>query len=251
MEVVYSIFMFLFGIVFGSFFNVVGLRVPKGESIVTPPSHCTNCNRRLTVVDLVPVFSYILLRGKCRTCGSKISPIYFITEFVTGLLFVFSYIQLGISLELGVILLFISLLMIIFVSDMAYMEIPDKVLSFFLPFLMLGRVLSPLNPWWDTIVGAVVGFGVLFLIAIISNGKMGGGDIKLFFLIGLVLGTINTLLTLFIASIIGLFLGTIQLYLQKKGLREGFPFGPSICLASVIVYFYGEVMIKWYLNFLL
>src|SRR5690606_18567669 len=110
----------------------------------------------------------------------------------------------GITVELAVALLFISLLAIIVVSDIAYMLIPDKVLLFFLPLLVLGRVFSPLEPWWDPFVGAIVGFGILFLIAIISKGGMGGGDIKLFFLIGLVLGTIQTLMTLFFASVIGM-----------------------------------------------
>ena len=104
MEIAYSIFFFIFGIVFGSFYNVVGLRVPKKESIVSPPSHCTSCQRRLTALDLVPIFSYIFLRGKCRTCGVKISPIYMATELLTGVLFAFSYWKLGFSAELVVAL---------------------------------------------------------------------------------------------------------------------------------------------------
>lgn len=174
-------FFFLFGIVFGSFFNVVGLRIPKNESIITPPSHCPNCQRRLTAIDLVPVFSYICLRGKCRTCEAKISPIYVVSELATGLLFAFSYIQLGLSIELAIALFFISLLAIIVVSDLKYMIIPDKVLLFFLPLLILGRFVSPIEPWWDAFLGGAVGFGILLLIAVISKGGMGGGDIKLFF----------------------------------------------------------------------
>lgn len=246
MEVVYSVYFFLFGIVLGSFYNVVGLRIPKGESIVSPPSHCTSCNRRLTAIDLVPVFSYIFLSGKCRTCGAKISPIYFLMELVTGLLFVFSYLQLGLSIELVVALFFISLLVIIVVSDIAYMIIPDKVLLFFLPFLIIGRIVSPLDAWWDAILGAVVGFGILLLIAVISKGGMGGGDIKLFFLIGLVLGTVNTLMTLFVASVIGMIIGFIVLKVRGQGRKTPVPFGPSIALAAVIVYFYGELMVDWY-----
>lgn len=250
MEVVYSIFFFLFGIVFGSFYNVVGLRIPKGESIVTPPSHCTNCHRRLTVVDLVPVLSYIVLRGKCRTCGAKISPIYFFMELITGLLFVFSYLQLGLSLEFVIALFFISMLVIIVVSDIVYMIIPNKVLLFFLPLFIIGRVISPLNVWWDSILAAFVGYGILLLIALISKGGMGGGDMKLFFLIGIVMGTLNTLLTLFIASIIGLIIGSFLLIIQKKGRKTPFPFGPSIAIAAVIVYFYGESIVDWYWDLL-
>lgn len=246
MEIVYTVFFGVLGLVFGSFFNVVGLRVPKNESIVTPPSHCTTCGRQLTVIDLVPVLSYVLLRGKCRNCGASISWVYPAFELATGLLFAFAYWQLGLSIELAVALVFISLLVIIVVSDFAYMLIPDKVLLFFLPLLVVGRILSPLTVWWDSLLGAVVGFSILYLIAIISRGGMGGGDIKLFFLLGLVLGTLHTLLTLFLASVIGMIVGIIVLRVRHQGRRTPIPFGPSIALAAVLVYFYGEQMIDWY-----
>ncbi|SCX89275.1 MULTISPECIES: A24 family peptidase [unclassified Lysinibacillus] len=249
MEMAYTIFLFLFGLVFGSFYNVVGLRVPQKESIVQPPSHCTKCQRQLTALDLVPVLSYVFLGGKCRSCGNKIAWIYPVMELLTGLLFAFAYRQLGWSIEFIVALFFISLLVIIVVSDIAYMLIPNKVLLFFLPFLIIGRVLSPLTPWWDCAVGAVVGFGILYSIAVISNGGMGGGDIKLFFLIGLVLGTMHTLLTLFIAAVIGMIVGLVVLTKNKQGRKTPIPFGPSIALAAIIVYFYGDSLIDWYLGF--
>lgn len=250
MEIMYTIFAGIFGLVFGSFYNVVGLRVPKKESIVTPPSHCVHCNRRLSAIELVPVFSYIFLRGKCRTCGVKVSPIYAVTELVTGLLFAFATWQLGITWELAVALLFISLLVIINVSDIAYMLIPDKILLFFLPLLIIGRILSPLDPWWDSIAGAALGFSILLLIAVISKGGMGGGDIKLFLLIGLVLGTFNTLLTLFLASVIGMIVGIVILKIRGKGRKTPVPFGPSIAIAAIIVYFYGDQLIDMYINLL-
>lgn len=249
LEMAYTIFIFLFGLVFGSFYNVVGLRVPQKESIVHPPSHCPKCQRRLTVLDLVPVLSYVFLGGKCRSCGNKISWVYPFIELMTGVLFAFAYWQLGWGIELIVAFFFISLLVIIVVSDLAYMLIPDKVLIFFLPLLAIGRVLSPLTPWWDSLVGAVVGFGILYIIAVLSNGGMGGGDIKLFFLIGLVLGTIDTLLTLFLAAVIGMIVGITVLSKNKQGRKTPIPFGPSIALAAVIVYFYGDLLINWYLGF--
>ncbi|MEK5216300.1 prepilin peptidase [Psychrobacillus sp. FSL H8-0487] len=248
MEFVILCLFFIYGLVFGSFFNVVGLRVPKGESIVRPPSHCTVCDRNLTVKDLVPVFSYVFLKGKCRGCGTKIHWMYPVMELATGLLFAFAYYQLGFTLELVVALLFISLLVIITVSDIAYMLIPDKILLFFLIPLIVLRVFEPLSPWWDSIVGAVVGFGVLFLIAIVSKGGMGGGDIKLFFVIGLVLGWVPTLLTLFLASIIGTVIGVISLRRTKQGRKTPIPFGPSIAIAAIIAYFYGESLVDWYVN---
>lgn len=250
MYIAYTIIFFVFGLVLGSFYNVIGLRIPKKESIVTPSSHCTSCQRRLTALDLIPILSYIFLRGKCRQCGVEISPIYMLTEVLTGVLFAFSYWQLGFTAELAVALLFISLLIIINVSDMVYMLIPDKILLFFLPLLIIGRMFSPLSPWWDSIVGAVIGFGILYLIAVVSKGGMGGGDIKLFFLIGIVLGTVNSLLTLFLASFIGMIAGIIVLKVRKQGRKTPLPFGPSIAIAAVIVYFYGEALVDWYWNIL-
>lgn len=246
MNMVYTVFFGLFGLVFGSFYNVVGLRVPKSESIVTPPSHCTKCGRQLTLLDLVPVLSYVFLGGKCRGCGERISWVYPVFELMTGVLFAFSYWQLGFSYELAVALLFVSLLVIIVVSDFAYMLIPDKVLLFFLPLLIVGRLVSPLDTWWDSLLGAVVGFAILYFIAVLSRGGMGGGDIKLFFLIGLVLGALHTLLTLFLASVIGMIVGIIVLRVRNQGRRTPVPFGPSIALAAVLVYFYGDTMIDWY-----
>ncbi|MFJ7735038.1 prepilin peptidase [Lysinibacillus sp. NPDC097287] len=248
MEIVYTSMVFVFGLVFGSFFNLVGLRVPMKESIVAPTSHCMTCQRQLKVLDLVPVLSFLCLAGKCRGCGQKISWIYPFMELVTGVLFAFAYWQLGFSAEFAVAILFISLLVIIVVSDVAYMLIPDKVLLFFLPLLVIGRMVSPLTPWWDSLLGAFVLFGILYSIAVLSRGGMGGGDIKLFFLIGLVLGTLGSLLTLFLAAVIGMIVGIVVLRSRGQGRKTPVPFGPSIALAAIIVYFYGDVMTNWYLG---
>lgn len=250
MEIVYAVFFMIFGLVFGSFFNVVGLRIPKGESIIFPPSHCEECKRRLTAIDLVPVFSYLLLRGKCRSCGSKIGFFHPLMELITGLLFALAYLHFGFTLELVVAILFISLLIIITVSDIVYMLIPDKVLLPFGILLIISRIFSPLDPWWDMFVGAFVGFSILFLIAFVSKGGMGGGDIKLFFVIGLVLGFKLTILALFVSSIVGLVAGVSQLLWQKKGRKHPVPFGPWIALGSIVTYFYGTKILEWYTNLL-
>lgn len=246
MNMVWIILFFIYGSVFGSFFNVVGLRVPKKESIVSPPSHCTICNRKLGLLDLIPIFSYVVLRGKCKGCGQKISPMYPLMEFTTGVLYAFAYYQIGFSLELIIALLFVSLLVIITVSDLSYMIIPDKVLlPFAIAFLIL-RWIIPTSPWWDSLLGAAVGFAVLFFIAIVSKGGMGGGDIKLFFVIGLVLGTMNTLLTLFLASLIGSVVGIYVLKKTGKGRKTPVAFGPSIAVAALISYFFGADFVEWY-----
>lgn len=224
MIIVYALFFFIFGLVFGSFFNVVGLRVPKGESIVSPPSHCTNCQRRLTTRDLVPVLSFLFLKGKCRKCETKIHWVYPLTEFVTAFLFTLAYLELGLNPELIIALLFISLLIIITVSDIAYMLIPNKILLVFGVLLVVGRFFIQSNPWWDSIVGAFGGFLILLLVAILSKGGIGGGDIKLFFIIGLVLGIYSTLLALFLASVIGLIVGVVLLNYRKQGRKTPIPF---------------------------
>lgn len=178
---VMMVFFFVLGCLFGSFYNVVGLRVPKGESILRPNSHCPACGKDLTWYDLIPVFSFLLLKGRCRYCGEKISPLYPVMETVTGFLFALSYHERGISFELVVAFMFVSLLVIVTVSDLAYMIIPDKILAFFLLLFLFLLILSPRTPWWDSLVGAGVGFTVLYVLAVISRGGMGGGDIKLFF----------------------------------------------------------------------
>jgi len=246
MDMMYTIIFGIFGLVLGSFYNVVGLRVPKGESIVNPPSHCTSCGKRLTAFELIPVLSYLIQRGKCKGCGVKVSPIYCFTEIVTALLFALCYVKFGFTAELAVALLFVSLLVIINVSDIAYMLIPNKILLFFLPFLIVSRIVSPLEPWWDSLLGAVIGFSVLLLIAVVSKGGMGGGDIKLFLLIGLVLGTIHTLLTLFLASVVGMIVGGIVLKVRGQGRKTPLPFGPSIAVGALLAYFYGDQLIEWY-----
>nr|WP_106784530.1 A24 family peptidase [Lysinibacillus timonensis] len=248
MEYSITILAFLFGMIFGSFFNVVGLRVPLKMSVAYPPSHCTKCMHRLNALDLVPIFSYLFLKGKCRYCGTKVSPVYLMTELATGFLFAFAYWHFRFTPELAVALVFISLLAIIVVTDIAYMLIPDKVLLFFLPLLIVGRIFSPSEPWWDSLLGPVVGFTILFLVALLSKGGMGGGDIKLFFLIGLTLGTAGTLVTLFFASVIGLIVGFILLKVRGQDRKQPIPFGPSIAIAALIVYFYGDIIIEWYIG---
>lgn len=247
MTITYTVFFFIFGLVFGSFFNVVGLRIPKKESIAYPPSHCTKCNRQLTALDLVPVFSYLFLRGKCRSCGEKIHWVYPLMEAVTGILFALSFWHFGFTPELIIAILFVSMLVIITVSDIAYMLIPDKVLLPFGIALLVLRFFIPLDPWWDSLLGAAAGFLILLLISVVSRGGMGGGDIKLFFVIGLVLGTAGTLMTLFFASLIGAVVGIIILRKTGQGRKTPIPFGPSIAAGAVIVYLYGDWLLNWYM----
>ncbi|OCA91260.1 prepilin peptidase [Bacillus sp. FJAT-27225] len=241
--------LFLYGITFGSFFNVVGLRVPNGQSIVSPGSACPNCGHKLKAHELIPVFSYVFQWGKCRGCGSRISPIYPIMEFLTGILFVLAPVLLGWSWELIIAWTLISLFIIITVSDINYMLIPDKILLVFAGIFLFERILWPLSPWWDSLLGAAAGFLLLLLIAYVSKGGMGGGDIKLYALIGFVVGTKLMFLSFFLATLFGAVFGIVGILSKKIKKREPIPFGPFIALATLVAYFFGNQLIDLYLSF--
>lgn len=231
----------------GSFFNVVGLRVPSNQSIMLPGSHCINCKKPIKSFDMIPVLSFSLLKGKCRSCKQKISGLYPLIELFTGVLFLSSYVSFGWSVELIGSLLVISLLMIIFVSDIVYMLIPDKILLFFTPLFIIYRIFVPTAPWWDAWLGAILGFLFLQLIAVVSRGGMGGGDIKLFALLGIMFGWKGILLLLFLSSLFGSIIGVVLLATKKVQRKEFIPFGPFIVIAAIVTLFFGVEIMGWYL----
>ncbi|WP_400242647.1 A24 family peptidase [Niallia sp. JL1B1071] len=241
---------FLYGLLFGSFFNVVGLRIPVNQSIVSPRSACPKCGHTLSWYELIPVLSYIFQKGKCSQCKAAISLIYPIVELITGLLFILAPFTLGWSSELVVAWTLISLLMIILVSDLAYMIIPDKVLVIFTIIFIIVKIIIPQNTWIFSISGAAVGFFLLLFLAVISKGGMGGGDIKLFTVIGFVLGPKLVLLAFFLASLFGAVIGIIGMLLKHFKKREPIPFGPYIVLGTLIAYFYGSDLIDFYFQLL-
>src|SRR4051812_47085981 len=206
-----NLYIFSLGMVLGSFFNVVGIRVPLKKSIIAPRSSCPKCGHRLNAYELIPVISYLLQKGKCRGCKSRISPIYPIFELLTGLLFTTAPLVIGWSGELVVALTLISMFMIIIVSDIHYMLIPDKILIWFAGIFLLERIIWPLTPWWDSLSGAATGFILLMLIALVSKGGMGGGDVKLYALLGLVLGFKLVLLSFFLSTLFGAVIGGLAL----------------------------------------
>jgi leader peptidase (prepilin peptidase) / N-methyltransferase len=240
---------FLYGLVCGSFYNVVGLRVPVKKSIVKPRSACSLCGHQLTALDLIPVVSYIILKGQCRKCGSRISSIYPLTELITALLFLYAYLHFGLTMNFLLTILFISMLIIIVVSDLAYMLIPDKILLFFFSLFLIARIIRPLTPWWDSLLGAAVGFFLPLIIVIVSKGGMGGGDIKLFGVLGFMMGTKLVLLTFFLSCVFGAVIGLVLMIfgIVKRG--KPMPFGPYIAMAAITAYFHGDEMIHWYLQF--
>ncbi|MDQ0232818.1 leader peptidase (prepilin peptidase)/N-methyltransferase [Metabacillus malikii] len=226
----------------------MGLRIPVNQSIIAPRSACPRCHHTLTAVELIPVVSFLLQGGKCRRCKAKISPIYPLVELATGILFMVAPLIIGWNGELLVALTLISLCMIIFVTDITYMLIPDKILLFFLGLFVIERIVFPLNPWYDSLVGGVVAFSLLLFIAYISKGGMGGGDIKLFGLLGIVLGLKIVLLAFFLSTLIGTLDGIRRMVLGKYKKREPVPFGPSIIVGTLIAYFFGDSLIDLYIS---
>lgn len=250
MEFILASYLFIFGLMFGSFFNVVGLRVPVGESIIFPRSHCPSCKHTLRPLELVPFFSFLFLKGKCKNCGNHISFIYPFVEVTTAVLFMMSALFVGWTLELLISLTLMSLLMIILVSDIHYMIIPDKVLLFFGLPLFIMRLFIPNEVWWNAIVGGIVGFSLLFFIAIISRGGMGGGDIKLFAVLGIVLGWKGVLLAFFLSTFFGAIFGVIGLAIGKVQRGKPIPFGPFIVLGTIITYFFENDIVKLYITWI-
>ncbi|WP_312470989.1 prepilin peptidase [Neobacillus sp.] len=241
---------FIYGLLLGSFFNVVGLRVPLKKSIVAPRSACPTCGHQLTPFELIPVFSYIIQGGKCRGCQSRISPIYPIMELLTGILFATAPLVIGWSGELVVALSLISMLIIIVVSDINYMIIPDKILIWFAGIFLLERILWPLTPWWDSLSGAVTGFILLLIIALVSKGGMGFGDVKLYALLGFVLGFKLVLLSFFFSTFFGAVIGGLALIFKIVKRRQPIPFGPFIAAGTLTAYYWGTEVIDYYLRFL-
>ncbi|WP_085509015.1 prepilin peptidase [Thalassobacillus devorans] len=246
MVVVLAVIMFMFGIIFGSFFNVVGRRMPQGENFSTSRSYCSSCSQTLNGWDMIPVLSYLALRGRCRYCKAKFSFLYPLTELLTGLLFVSSFLVYGWGYELIGAIILISLGMIILVSDLVYMIIPDRLLLFYLPLVILFRTVYPLEPWYSSIIGAFIAFLLIFIIIFITQGGIGSGDMKLFGLLGFLLGWQQVLLVFFLSILIGAVISVLLLSLRIIDRKSPVPFGPYIIIAALITYFAGSDIIGWY-----
>ncbi|MDQ1144865.1 leader peptidase (prepilin peptidase)/N-methyltransferase [Bacillus sp. SORGH_AS 510] len=240
----------IFGITLGSFFNVVGLRVPLKKSIVAPRSACPACGHQLRPYELIPVLSYMLQKGKCRGCQSRISPIYPTMELLTGILFATAPLVVGWSSELVLALTLISMFMIIIVSDIHYMIIPDKILIWFAGIFLFERIIWPLAPWWDSLIGAVTGFVLLLVIALVSKGGMGFGDVKLYALLGFILGFKLVLMSFFLSTLYGAVIGGLALLFRIVKRRQPIPFGPFIAAGTLSAYYWGSEIIELYLRFL-
>lgn len=240
---------FLIGCVFGSFLNVCIYRIPRGESIVYPPSHCPYCRTRLRWFELIPVLSFMLLWGRCRHCSSKISWRYPAVELLTGLLFYLVYLNhLEWSLALVRDWLLVAFLIVISFIDLEHLRIPDVLnLGCFAAFA-LWQLLLPWQSHSSAVLGALLGWGLLCAIAVVSRGGMGGGDIKLAAVLGLCLGFPGILLALGLAFILGAAVGLLLVTLGVKGRKDPIPFGPFLAFGSLMVTLWGENILQWYLG---
>lgn len=244
--IIYSYILFL-GLVLGSFYNVVGLRVPNKETILGR-SHCPTCHHTLHAWELIPVFSFLFLKGQCKHCKSKISVKYMVIELLTAFLFLFSYVFLQDNVvEYILIVVFVSLMIIVTVSDIQYRIVPDVILVIFFPVILTLRIISDAMTWYDGLLGAVFGFVFLFLISLYGKWRfkkeaLGGGDIKLYILIGLVLGIQNVFVSILFSALIAL---VFNLIIRKK---DYFAFVPFIFAGSMITYFWGSAFTEWYMS---
>jgi len=250
MEIYYATVFFIFGTLFGSFYNVVGYRLPRGESIAYPPSHCPKCGHRLSPLELIPIFSFLFQKGKCKNCGDKISWFYSIFEFTTGVLFCVSYLVFGFSIELAIALTFISMLLIVIISDYQTMTIPDELLAFCGLLLIIELSIKNGLNVGENILDGIIMFSIMYLIKILGDKifkkeSMGGGDIKLMFIYGLVLGWPLSCISICLASFIGL---PISLIMIKKTHDHEIPFGPFLAIAAIMLVIFKidfNTIINW------
>ena len=248
MTIYYSILLFIIGSVLGSFYTVLATRLPLKRSIVKPRSHCDNCGKVLKVWELIPILSYLILRGKCSKCHQHIDPTSTIVELFLGTTFTLSYLYYGFSIEFYLLLIILSLIAIIFVSDFKYMVILDSPLIVAV-LLIIGLKIYYVG-FTETIYYVCYGlitFAVMYLFKIFGDlvfkkESLGGGDIKLSFLFGLILGWQLGLLTIAIGAFLAF---PIALYVTlKKEKSSEIPFGPYLILGLLVVFFFGEYILK-------
>jgi len=245
----------LLGLAIGSFLNVCIDRLPQNKSIAFPPSHCEACQHKLAVKDLIPVFSYLRLRGRCRYCQASVPRRLFWVELATTLIFALLYWHYGLSVGLGVMAFYACLFIIIFVIDLEHGLILNKVVY---PGMVVALLLALLpQPWltqWivtgiaNAALGGAIGFAILFLIAILSRGGMGWGDVKLAALIGLATGFPLVFFSIIMGAILGGIVAVALVIAKKRKRRQTIPFGPFLALAAMITLLWGSNILNWYLG---
>lgn len=248
----------VFGLIFGSFLNVIIYRVPRRESVVLPSSHCPACDHQLAASDNIPVISYILLKGECRYCGVPISFKYPAVELITAFLALAALMKYGFTPAFFMAAFFLPVLLALSAIDIEYKIIPNVIV---LPSIALGALLVPLYAlvkadnislvdqadWRWPIVGFLIGGGLLLLLALLWPNGMGGGDIKLAGFMGLFLGR-YVVVALFLGFLLGSLGGLFAMFFLGKGRKDLIPFGPYLAAGSLLTIFVGAPLAHWYLT---
>lgn len=243
-----SFFIFISGAVIGSFLNVCIYRLPLGQSVITPGSHCPHCKSPIRFYDNIPVISFIILRGRCRSCGTPISFQYVIVEVLNGIGYILIALKFGFTVEAALYALLFSALLIVSVIDIYFKIIPDIIT---LPGIITGLIASAfILPAGikGSVIGALLGSSIFFIIAVVSRGGMGGGDIKLIAMIGAFLGWMGVIITIILSSFIGSVAGITLMIFLGKGRKYPVPFGPFLSLGGILSLFFNREIIEWYIG---
>ena len=267
MSLIFYLVAFIFGTCIGSFLNCLIYRLNSRQSFLRGRSFCPHCKHELGFFDLIPILSFIILKGKCRYCGKKISWQYPLVEICTGGLFLlilnfqfggsqFSIFNLLTSIRFFYLLIVSSLFVVVFVYDLKHYIIPDKVIypligiTFFYQLIYNFQAVGP--GFWSFLLSAFGAAGFFFFLWFFSRGKwMGFGDVKLAFFMGFFLGWPNILVALFSAFFIGAIIGIGLIILGKKTLKSQIPFGPFLVVGTFIALFWGQNLINWYINLII
>ena len=252
MEIYIYVIIFIFGSIMGSFLNVIAVRLSNNESIIYPSSHCHNCQHKLKWYELIPILSYIIQKGKSNCCNTRIPISYLIVEIVTGALYCTAYHSFGFSYELVISLIFISSLITIIVSDIEYMIILDEVIAVAcILIILLELVFFGLEFTVNKILSGILAFITMYGIKMIGDKmfkkeSMGGGDIKLMFLFGIVIGFPLSICDIFLATFIAFPVAIYLLFSRKDSL---IPFGPFLAMAAILIHI-SKVDISSIINFI-
>jgi leader peptidase (prepilin peptidase)/N-methyltransferase len=245
--------MIVVGLCVGSFLNVCIHRIPRGGSLLRPRSRCPGCGHELSWYENIPVLSYVALGGKCRRCRTRISIRYPIVELLTAVVFLAHYAVFGLTAFLVVRLLFACAMIVLFAIDLEHQLLPDVIT---LSGLVAGLVFSLVFPpgLLDAVLGAILGGGILWLIAeayyrYSGQEGMGGGDIKMLAMVGAFLGWQQVLLTLVLASVGGALLGSVIIASRRGGMKFAVPFGTFLAVGALAASLIGRRLIDWYLGF--
>lgn len=256
MEILFIVIFFILGICIASFLNVCIDRLPRNESLIFPASHCDSCHHRLAIKENIPVFSYLWLRGRCRYCQAPIPRRMLWVEIGTGILFGFTYWHYEFSSELAIALFYICLFIVILVIDLEHRLILNKIVfpaivvallisTFFTIFSTQSEIVPEIG---DAASGGGIGLVLFLLVAIISRGGMGWGDVKLAALIGLVTGLPLVFVALLMGIILGGVVAVLLLAFKIKRRKEAIPFAPFLSLATIATLLWGNEILNWYLD---